>query len=619
MAIGRTFQEIDAAKRSQAISGVESAVQNLPPGYIQGYLISVIDAKTVEIGAGFCEVAGYAARLSSTYRLPTSAFNNIPILPSTSYHVYIDKTAKFYVFLTDPVWNDSYLAFYHQLYLYRYIGTVETNASSEFYFAKRYTALTTTESLNSLITNINDRLVVGLTGYTAYNLVGSIPAIGDTRIWIDNDELRVEAITAIGSPNTVDNATWTTVQRFGGQEGGSTLASLRAKVFANPNTDLSSFVSTGDGDIRIMPDVGGTVYINGGFLPDGASYDTDWHVMGDAGEPAFEGTWAAGSPSTDPVRFRKDASGNVFLAGFAESGSAGSVIFYLPTGYRPSIRTTQVTLSNGAVSYANVNTDGGVSVGAGTSSVYVTCSFNVGGGYPVQGATGATGPKGDKGDAGTSVALGEYDPAVTYGEQQMCNYAGVLYKKRTGSGSESGVQPDTHPASWAAISGGNTDWSLISSDVALEVGETVELPFASATSVPLHIATGDGTVYEMKLKVTGIASAATATFLYPNNITYTGAMTIQTFYGTGSTAGAASSIQNSFAVGFNRGVSTITIENDTIQKMVSFRQGSNRSGTGLYDYGITTIWNDTTTVWGSLGTISFPSAASGIVVVKRIL
>jgi len=69
--------------------------------------------------------------------------------------------------------------------------------------------------INALIANINDRLVVSsLTGFTTYGLAGTTPAIGDTRVYLDTDEVNVGRITATGTPNDVDHATWSVDARL---------------------------------------------------------------------------------------------------------------------------------------------------------------------------------------------------------------------------------------------------------------------------------------------------------------------------------------------------------------------------------------------------------------------
>lgn len=96
-----------------------------------------------------------------------------------------------------------------------------------------------------------------------------------------------------------------------------------------------------------------------------------WHNVGAGGEPAFQNSWVAGSPT---ARFYKHL-GRVYLQGVAShGGAASSVIFTLPAGYRP------VTVSNptacvgidpgtgGGVEFA-VNNSGNVFLAVASTSV----------------------------------------------------------------------------------------------------------------------------------------------------------------------------------------------------------------------------------------------------------
>lgn len=62
----------------------------------------------------------------------------------------------------------------------------------------------------------------------------------------------------------------------------------------------------------------------------------DWHYVGEAGEPAFENSWANTSGAGYPkVAFRIREAGVVDLIGVATGGTAGAPIFRLPAGYIP--------------------------------------------------------------------------------------------------------------------------------------------------------------------------------------------------------------------------------------------------------------------------------------------
>lgn len=76
-----------------------------------------------------------------------------------------------------------------------------------------------------------------------------------------------------------------------------------------------------------------------------------WHVVGGAGEPAFQNGWVTfGAPFAN-ARFRKDPSGTVFLEGAVKSGTTDTM-FTLPPGYRPA--TDQWCTSMAYVGGANL-------------------------------------------------------------------------------------------------------------------------------------------------------------------------------------------------------------------------------------------------------------------------
>jgi hypothetical protein len=85
-----------------------------------------------------------------------------------------------------------------------------------------------------------------------------------------------------------------------------------------------------------------------------------WHIVGAAGEPAFNAFWQVYSTEM-VVGFRKGPDGKVQLKGLAQvlSGGAGTV-FTLPVGYRPSKAWRFCVAGITGPTYFSVNTDGTV-------------------------------------------------------------------------------------------------------------------------------------------------------------------------------------------------------------------------------------------------------------------
>lgn len=93
------------------------------------------------------------------------------------------------------------------------------------------------------------------------------------------------------------------------------------------------------------------------------------HTVGATGEPAFEGTWAAGSPTP---RFWMDPWGYVHMDGALTGGVLATSAFTLPASYRPEVNGRFPTDSNGAYGAVVVNATGTVvpTIGA-TATVYL--------------------------------------------------------------------------------------------------------------------------------------------------------------------------------------------------------------------------------------------------------
>jgi hypothetical protein len=63
-----------------------------------------------------------------------------------------------------------------------------------------------------------------------------------------------------------------------------------------------------------------------------------WRAVGGVGQPAFEGSWSNVGGAYFPVAFYKDPGDVVRIRGVARwtGAPAGSVVFTLPAGYRPT-------------------------------------------------------------------------------------------------------------------------------------------------------------------------------------------------------------------------------------------------------------------------------------------
>jgi hypothetical protein len=168
------------------------------------------------------------------------------------------------------------------------------------------------------------------------------------------------------------------------------------------------------------------------------------------------------------------------------------------------------------------------------------------------------------------------------------------------------------------------DLSNAGSDYDLQIGQRAVISFSSVTSKPLRIATASGRVYRMILapsnNYANFGGGNNPVLINPNNTTYTNAFHYTEIYINDASVGSGYQIiMNAFRVGYNFSFCDIVIKNDTTSKMVL---STNIMYGAHYAFPIldiaTSVWNDTSTAWTSLGTVVFPQSSSGKIIVERI-
>jgi len=104
----------------------------------------------------------------------------------------------------------------------------------------------------------------------------------------------------------------------------------------------------------------------------------DWHIVGNANEPAFQNSWDNIGGGDAVAAFYKDSFGRVYIKGHVDTGASGTAVFTLPQDYRPSeiveftCHTTSGGGGSGGHSYAVITTDGDVTLTMSGTSIDVS-------------------------------------------------------------------------------------------------------------------------------------------------------------------------------------------------------------------------------------------------------
>lgn len=168
-----------------------------------------------------------------------------------------------------------------------------------------------------------------------------------------------------------------------------------------------------------------------------------------------------------------------------------------------------------------------------------------------------------------------------------------------------------------------------SSDISLAVGQGCYIDVVGATTVPLHVATGDNQEYEISGALEGQTGSSDSAFLLPNNAAITNMFYFCGVDSMNGSLGALNGYVNGFLIGyvadirkFKASVSTKTVSKAVLSNCI----GKYPTGNALFS-SFGSIWlstasddstSDTTTLWTSLGTLTFPVAVTGRIITRRI-
>jgi hypothetical protein len=88
----------------------------------------------------------------------------------------------------------------------------------------------------------------------------------------------------------------------------------------------------------------------------------DWNA------PTLINSWVNFGAGYETAGYRKETGSVVRLQGMVKTGSIGTVIFVLPSGYRPTNELNFLIISNAAVGQLTIFTNGNVKATVGSSS-----------------------------------------------------------------------------------------------------------------------------------------------------------------------------------------------------------------------------------------------------------
>lgn len=96
------------------------------------------------------------------------------------------------------------------------------------------------------------------------------------------------------------------------------------------------------------------------------------HLLGNAGEPAFQNGWGDYGGGFISAAYMKDAHNRVTLRGIVAAGAVPSAIFTLPEGYRPGGAHIFPALSNGHIGRIKIDSNGSVTAESPSETTWLS-------------------------------------------------------------------------------------------------------------------------------------------------------------------------------------------------------------------------------------------------------
>jgi len=180
-------------------------------------------------------------------------------------------------------------------------------------------------------------------------------------------------------------------------------------------------------------------------------------------------------------------------------------------------------------------------------------------------------------------------------------------------------------AAIAALQAYNTPKVWVSgADLVLGIGQSAKITATAATSIPLHVACGDGQIYEMEMNgLFSPAAAGSIAILQPNNTVP--AVTNFTVRGLSISGITPTYYNNAYAdAGFRLesiGGSVYTMTGTffvlTQYGRAIITSGGETSAVSSFQ-SIDSEWGNGSVAWSSFGTIILPNAWTGVFNVRRV-
>jgi hypothetical protein len=164
--------------------------------------------------------------------------------------------------------------------------------------------------------------------------------------------------------------------------------------------------------------------------------------------------------------------------------------------------------------------------------------------------------------------------------------------------------------------------SYTGADISLSIGQMAVYDVSAINSLLLRIATGDNQEYLIMVRPTHIAAGTTTTlsFLQPNNAnTAASAVTRQGYFSVnGASVSPTSANENIFSLTTGGTVQRISALCCTRTNGKTIESRFKTLSTTDHNVGVFVgAWSDTSTAWSSLGTLNFPVALTGRIIVRR--